>query len=558
MSETKECNVCCEDRTLVKCNVCEFEACQECIQRYLLDAFQDKHCMKCRNGWSNEFVYTNLKPSFLGGAYWKHRKECMFNEEKMRFSEYMRLVELDREIPRLTKKDRKYRKKIMTLLQQDKLGVLLFPDSKKYRKPETIYGFYYSAINMLYTILPIKEEDIIEYNDKELLRNYYLCVEYHNRLMHYAGRLNRFISERNEEFDRLGGASNSKKKKAYTFPCPREGCLGLINPNTEEKHYACPVCSDKLCKRCYVPIKEGHKCDKSVVATMREIMKDSKPCPECKTPISRISGCPQMWCVVCHTAFNYNTGEKVVGVVHNPHYFEYRRNHGETRNRQQVRDLCGNGVEDITVYSDKLAFEVRSIKRKAKKKKIDVSDKTSRYRITLEYYYRLCADINESFRSIFDPVDVFVRNKRLNRRIEYLLNNYQNDKQFKTNILRERRDDEIRNYMYVLCTTVYMLLCGAFREYIEEVSDDAYPHFEEKCWGIIKHFNECSYNERRYMKYNTYYKLEQADGKYFKMYLLRYDGKKTGKKRGPRVVEPGEVEVDDGGEIYEDEVIEID
>lgn len=554
MSDIKECSVCCEERKMIVCNVCEFEACQECIQRYLLESFQDKHCMKCRNGWSNEFVFTNLKPSFLSGVYWKHRKECLFNEEKMRFPEFMRIVELDKTIPILDKKERKYRKRIIDLLMNTDLGKLVLPNYSRYRKQESLYTFFYSSIPTLSMIMPLREEIVVDFGDKDVLKDYYLCLEYAKCFSENSKKLIKLRNERNNEYNRLGGTGQplGGKNKVYTFPCPREGCLGMINPNTEEKHYTCPVCLDKLCKKCYIPIKDKHKCDKSVVATMKMIMKDSKPCPECKTPISRVSGCPQMWCVACHTAFNYETGEKVKGVVHNPHYFEYLRNRGDRRDREQVRDACGNGIEDITVYTDKLDFEIRKIKSKEKKGGTYPKPYT-RYRITIEYYFRLTGDINQSFRDTFSPPNFVTRSNRLNRRIEYLSKvSPLADKQFRTNILRERRDDEIRNFMYTLCTTVYMLLCGAFREYIEEVSVDAYPHFEEKCKEIIKHFNDCSYNERKYMKYNTYYKLEQDDGKYYKMYLLQLDGKKKVGKRGPRVIEPGDVQVDD------DEVIEID
>jgi hypothetical protein len=44
-----------------------------------------------------------------------------------------------------------------------------------------------------------------------------------------------------------------------------------------------------------------------------------------------VSGCDQMWCTHCNIAFDWKTGEKVKGVIHNPHYYEYiekNLNHG--------------------------------------------------------------------------------------------------------------------------------------------------------------------------------------------------------------------------------------
>ena len=55
-----------------------------------------------------------------------------------------------------------------------------------------------------------------------------------------------------------------------------------------------------------------------------------------------LRNCDQMWCVMdgCGTAFSWNSGHIVTGVVHNPHYYEWlRRNGGAAR---EVGDIpCG-------------------------------------------------------------------------------------------------------------------------------------------------------------------------------------------------------------------------
>jgi hypothetical protein len=48
--------------------------------------------------------------------------------------------------------------------------------------------------------------------------------------------------------------------------------------------------------------------------------------------IHKIEGCDQMFCVQCHTAFSWRTGQAVRAgtVIHNPHYYEFiRRRDGE-------------------------------------------------------------------------------------------------------------------------------------------------------------------------------------------------------------------------------------
>jgi len=65
-----------------------------------------------------------------------------------------------------------------------------------------------------------------------------------------------------------------------------------------------------------------HVCDPALVATIAEIVKDSRPCPRCGTAISKVSGCDQMFCTQCDTPFSYITGTVINGIIHNPHYFE--------------------------------------------------------------------------------------------------------------------------------------------------------------------------------------------------------------------------------------------
>jgi hypothetical protein len=74
------------------------------------------------------------------------------------------------------------------------------------------------------------------------------------------------------------------------------------------------------------------------------IVKESKPCPKCGERISKVDGCDQMFCVDCHTAFSWNTGQLVSGVIHNPHYYEYLRMQGGGVAPRNAGDVPCGGV----------------------------------------------------------------------------------------------------------------------------------------------------------------------------------------------------------------------
>jgi hypothetical protein len=69
-------------------------------------------------------------------------------------------------------------------------------------------------------------------------------------------------------------------------------------------------------------------CEQANIETAQLLAKDTKTCPSCGTLIFKISGCDQIWCTQCHTAFNWRTQQIEKGVIHNPHYYEYLRRHG--------------------------------------------------------------------------------------------------------------------------------------------------------------------------------------------------------------------------------------
>ena len=115
-----------------------------------------------------------------------------------------------------------------------------------------------------------------------------------------------------------------KEKRKFVAACPSD-CRGFLSTA-----YKCGTCQVQYCADCREPKPtysapedaEVHTCNPALVATIAAIVKDSKPCPNCGTAISKVSGCDQMYCTSCDTAYSYETGKITTGVIHNPHYFE--------------------------------------------------------------------------------------------------------------------------------------------------------------------------------------------------------------------------------------------
>lgn len=145
----------------------------------------------------------------------------------------------------------------------------------------------------------------------------------------------------------------------YVRMCGQEDCKGYVN----EKDGHCELCKTEYCLHCMEEKNEDHECKQENIDTIKLLKKDSKNCPKCSTMIFRISGCPDMFCVHCNTAFNWNTLEINERGNSNPHYYEWLRNN--TGNGSARVNECGTEIQlyDITHFRNykKLTYETKSL-----------------------------------------------------------------------------------------------------------------------------------------------------------------------------------------------------
>ena len=138
-----------------------------------------------------------------------------------------------------------------------------------------------------------------------------------------------------------GSQAVQTEKRQFVRKCPVEDCRGFLSTR-----WKCQICENNICPDCNeIKRDEGHTCDPNNVETVALLKKDTKPCPKCGTMIFKISGCSQMWCPDCHTAFDWNTMKIETGRIHNPHYYEFNRAGGRA-NREHGDIPCG-GIPTI-------------------------------------------------------------------------------------------------------------------------------------------------------------------------------------------------------------------
>ena len=180
------------------------------------------------------------------------------------------------------------------------------------------------------------------------------------------------------------GGTAATEKKVFFMPCPQVECKGMLSTQ-----YKCGICDLFTCPDCHEIIglhkTDAHTCDPNNVASALAIKKETRQCPGCQNRIYRIEGCSQMWCTGCHTAFDWNTGKKVIGErLHNPHWVEYQRTiHGEAP-RAPGDVVCGGVIG------------WRDFESKILRKCIQVPN--------VEF------DIKRTIRAIYDVVDNVTRN----------------------------------------------------------------------------------------------------------------------------------------------------
>ena len=434
------CPICCDEigntyKKIIECNFCHYQTCSTCTQTYLLGTIEvDAHCMNCRKGWTREMLLDKFPKKFVAVDFKKHREELMFDREKAllpatQAAAEQRLLSRKRleEVDKLKHDMKKYETWFTTAN----------PDPSPYQLDQ-----FKQALKRMKSTIIVKTRDINIQNKIEERYPGYL----------QTGRIEPRATEK-------------KETRNFVRACPVDGCRGFLS-----SAWKCGMCNTYACAQCHEVKGDQrygtHVCKPENVETAKLLVKDTKPCPSCGTGIFKIDGCDQMWCIECHTAFCWKTGEIVTNNIHNPHYFEYVRKQVGA-NRREAFDIPCGGLPNFDLIREK----VRNAVEKGTGTERDIINHLSNH-----------------YRTVGEMIDLrrVYRNRTTNDtreiRIKYLLHDY-DETEFKRRLqINAKAQEKISNIdqvieMYIMASST--LLHGAvdlknvveFRNLLVEISE---------------------------------------------------------------------------------------
>ena len=322
-----ECSLCCENinkstRKEVKCIRCNYIMCLMCYRRYLLEYVGEPECPNpdCKFPYTIEFIRSVTPKVFYGHEYQNKLIDDLLSRERS-------LLPATQAAAERIRKQKEYRKKTKEIKKE-------LDDNKQEKE------YISSRIEEIH-----KEKNSSKTNKTILLdeQGYLIFrqVELYKEMKTKSDILADMKSKMKQYNDNT--IIKSDERKQFIMKCPDENCNGFLS-----QAYKCGTCDKYFCSKCHTVKKDredkNHICDTETVETIKLLKQDTKPCPGCSVPITKISGCDQMWCTSCHVAFSWNTCKIEKSIIHNPHFYEFQR--------QQNNGIAPRVPGDVPCYEN--------------------------------------------------------------------------------------------------------------------------------------------------------------------------------------------------------------
>lgn len=279
-----ECAICVtagRKNSCVSCPACEYVACKSCLTTFF-GSLPEPKCANCNIIWTREFITTKFRS--FEKEYLKMRQTYLLNREFAKLPETQPIVEQE---------------------------------------------------------LMVRDLELRAQTDPSLKQVAYDARVAHNKVVAESSYVMPNVLMKCPNDTECRGFISSDTGKCGlcpTFVC-KTCSLTIIIPTTTFV-YDCRSCLREIhtvdvndsfndtCPACQtgenIPFHK-HICKPEDIETVKLLKQETRPCPKCGVPISKIDGCDQMWCVQCKTAFSWITGIIETGRVHNPHFYEWQR-----------------------------------------------------------------------------------------------------------------------------------------------------------------------------------------------------------------------------------------
>jgi len=475
-TESKTCSICCENfnksnRKEVICGFCpkenNFVACVYCVKRYLLETTQNAHCMNCKHEWNLIFMTDKLPKVFLNTEYKKRRQDLIEERERSMMPATQPHVEI-------------------ALLR---------------RKQYDIGREINNIINKTY-IVNLYSDEHLELEIKRVTKQHELnCLAHETR--------------------QRDNMKTKESRAQFVRQCPMEDCRGFLSTA-----WKCGICKTNICSHCHEPkitnkksednndnnnnndnnddnnnnndnnndnnnngIVE-HICNPDNVETAKLLKKDSKPCPKCACMIFKISGCDQMFCTQCHTAFSWITGRIETRIIHNPHYFQYLREqaNGAEIPRNPLDNPCAEIMPDGEAFTNQMIHYIQINLHDIPR---FVSDDGNNIRISEEIgrVVQLC---NHIVTNNYQNENII--NDNLDLRIKYMMHEL-TDEKYKQ-LLQSREKQHEKNHEFDMIFRTYVVAARDIILNFANLPDknnkiERQPYVYTELTNLRNYINEC-------------------------------------------------------------------
>lgn len=346
MATKISCPICAFDRgtnQMISCPSCNSDVCHMCVVQFVKTLAGDISCMSCKHPWDRTFIFRSLPPSLVHSTIKQQREEVLFDREKAMLPSTMPLVPLEDQVVVLTAQKKEIEKQIKELTERlINVRTLLYQNKRKQNR----IRLQMAGVN----VPPAQQQ-----------------------------QQNQPSTSKHEE---------KKEQPTIVCHCPSGDCRGYIM----SKEYKCGLCESAICKKCHILLKgdEEHQCNPDNIASVKLIKAECKACPGCGVPSRKTEGCSQVWCMVCKSAWNWNTRKIETGNIHATDYFNYmRRNNVNIPAGPVAQNGCANQYPPTVLphfrnlYPAEITNEVDAYVRR-------------RYQVVSEYQYIMNRPITQT------------------------------------------------------------------------------------------------------------------------------------------------------------------